>query len=259
MKRGLPAVDLNCDLGEGFGRYTLAEDGAVMRWITSANIACGLHAGDPLVIDRTVAQAVEHGLRVGAHPGYPDLQGFGRRAMQMSPEEAEAFTLYQVAVLAGFAKAHGVSLAHVKPHGALYNQAAGDTRLAEAVARGVWRFSHGLILVGLAGSALVAAGAALGLRVASEGFPDRAYNPDGTLRGRQQPGAVLTDLDTICAQAVRLSSAGISYGTGAEQASIQVDTLCIHGDHPGAAQTAEAVRRALEAAGIRVQPLAEVL
>lgn len=247
-------VDLNCDMGESFGRYQLGEDEAVMRWITSANIACGLHAGDPLVIDRTVALAAERGISVGAHPGYPDLQGFGRRAMHMSPEEAEAFTLYQVAALAGFARAHGVELAHVKPHGALYNQAAGDAGLAEAVARGVRRFSRDLVLVGLAGSALVAAGAALGLRVANEGFPDRAYNPDGTLRSRRQPGAVLEDLEAICAQAVRLASEGVSFG-GAGQPAAPVDTLCIHGDHPGAAQTAEAVRKALEAAGIAVRPL----
>src|SRR5512146_261868 len=150
-------IDLNCDLGESFGRYELGEDEAVMASITSANVACGLHAGDPLVIDQTVRLAARHGVQVGAHPGYPDLQGFGRRVMDLTPEEAEAFTLYQVAALAGIARANGVDLVHVKPHGALYNQAAKDARLAEAIVQGVKRFSRELVLVGLAGSQLVAA------------------------------------------------------------------------------------------------------
>lgn len=248
-------VDLNCDLGESFGRYRLGEDEAVMASITSANVACGLHAGDPLVIDRTVRLAGQHGVQVGAHPGYPDLQGFGRRVMDLTAEEAEAFMLYQVSALAGFARANGVELVHVKPHGALYNQAAKDAPLAEAVAHGVRRFSQELVLVGLAGSALVAAGQAAGLRTASEGFPDRAYNADGSLRSRRLPGALLESIEDICSQAVRLAVEGIQINAGEKHATERVDTLCIHGDHPGAAQNAARVRAALEANGVRVSGL----
>jgi 5-oxoprolinase (ATP-hydrolysing) subunit A len=252
-------IDLNCDLGESFGRYELGEDEAVMPVITSANVACGLHAGDPLVIDQTVRLAARYGVSLGAHPGYPDLQGFGRRAMELSGEEAEAFMLYQVAALAGFAQAAGRVLVHVKPHGALYNQAARDARLAQAVARGVARFSRELILVGLAGSALLDAGQAAGLRVAAEGFPDRAYNPDGSLRSRREPGAVLDSLEEICAQALRLAQEGIRIQTGGQLQFARVDTLCIHGDHPGAAHHAAAVRAALAGQGVSVVAIPEVL
>ena len=178
-------MDINCDLGESFGRYELGEDEEVMQFITSANVACGLHAGDPLTMERTVRLAARLGVAVGAHPGYPDLQGFGRRGMDLTPEEAAGFVLYQIGALAGFTRAAGIELAHVKPHGALYNQAAQDPALAEAIAQAVKSFSRDLILVGLAGSALVMAGEAAGLRTASEGFPDRAYNPDGSLRSRR--------------------------------------------------------------------------
>jgi 5-oxoprolinase (ATP-hydrolysing) subunit A len=248
-------IDLNCDMGESFGRYDLGEDEAVMTWITSANIACGMHAGDPVVIDKTVRLAAQRGVSVGAHPGYPDLQGFGRRVMDLSPEEAEVFIVYQVAALAGMARANGTELVHVKPHGALYNQAAKDVTLAEAIARGVRRFSRGLVLVGLAGSALIEAGEVAGLRIANEGFPDRAYNLDGSLRSRRQPGAVLESLEDICAQAIRLATEGILVSTGDTQHSIQIETLCIHGDHPSAAEHAAAVRKALEKKGITVKAL----
>jgi 5-oxoprolinase (ATP-hydrolysing) subunit A len=248
-------IDLNCDMGESFGRYELGEDEAVLASVTSANIACGFHAGDPLVIDRTVRAAAAHGVAVGAHPAYPDLQGFGRRLMDLTAEEIEAFTLYQVAALAGFARAHGVELAHVKPHGALYNQAAKDLRTAKAIVRGVTRFSRGLILVGLAGSALVEAARDAGLRAAAEGFPDRAYNPDGSLMPRSLPGAVLDSPQAICANAVRLAREGVRIANEGIQQNIPIDTLCIHGDHPGAAHHAAEVRKALEAAGIDVAGL----
>lgn len=241
-------IDLNCDMGESFGRWSLGEDEAVMQWVTSASIACGLHAGDPVVMDRTVALAKSRGVAVGAHPAYPDLQGFGRRVMDLTPEEAEAFTLYQIGALAGFARAHGVELVHVKPHGALYNQAAKDPALAAAIARATRRFSRELILVGLAGSALIAEAEAAGLRAASEGFPDRAYEPDGSLRPRRLPGAVLESIEEIRAQAVRLATEGIG--------GRAVQTLCIHGDHAGAAEHAKAVREALEDAGLEVVRLA---
>jgi UPF0271 protein len=238
------AIDLNCDLGESFGRYTVGDDENVLKYVTSANVACGLHAGDPLVMQATVRLAVEHGVAVGAHPGYPDLQGFGRRVMDMTPEEVEAFVLYQIGALAGFSRAGGVELAHVKPHGALYNQAAKDRVLADAIARATAHFSKQLILVGLAGSKLLEAGQEAGLRTAGEGFPDRAYNPDGSLRSRKEPGAVLESLEEICAQAVRLAKEGMG-----------VQTLCIHGDSPHAGERAAAVRAALEGAGVQIAKL----
>jgi UPF0271 protein len=234
-------VDLNCDMGESFGRYTLGSDEAIMPLITSANIACGFHAGDPVVMQRTVGLAMKHGVGIGAHPGYPDLQGFGRRNMDLSPDEVEALVLYQISALAGFARAVGAELVHVKPHGALYNQAANDRVLAGTVARAASRFSKDLILVGLAGSALIEAGVESGLQVANEGFPDRAYNLDGTLMSRKQPGAVLESPGEAAANAVRLAKEGIMFGG----LPVRVDTLCIHGDNANALAVVKAVREAL--------------
>ena len=239
-------IDLNSDLGESFGVYRLGDDAAMMPYITSANVACGFHAGDPGVMDATVRLCASAGVRVGAHPSTSDLQGFGRREMSLAPDEAEALVLYQVGALAGFCRAYGVELTHVKPHGALYNQAAKDPILASAIARGVKRFSRELALVGLAGSALVAAAVEAGLRALSEGFPDRAYNPDGSLRSRRLPGAVLDDPAQVAANAVRLAQEGIVTPSGA----IRIDTLCLHGDNPIAVEAAKAVRQALEEAGL---------
>ena len=244
-------IDLNCDMGESFGRYPLGADAEVLQWVTSANIACGMHAGDPLVMQETVRLAVERGAAVGAHPGYPDLQGFGRRVMDLSPLEVEAFMLYQIGALAGFARSSGVELAHVKAHGALYNQAAKDPALAEAIARGTARFSRDLILVGLAGSRLIEAGLAAGLRVAREGFPDRAYNPDGSLKSRREPGAVLTSVEEVCAQALHLARNGVGEGDSRSR----VETLCIHGDGAHAPQFARAVRQALVEEGVEIARL----
>jgi UPF0271 protein len=248
-------IDLNCDMGESFGAYRLGSDAALMAHITSANIACGYHAGDPLVMDATVRLAVKHGVCIGAHPGHPDLQGFGRRSLDLTPDEAEAMVLYQIGALAGFARAAGAVLVHVKAHGALYNQAAADRRLANAVARAVRRFSPGLILVGLAGSKLIEAGQEAGLRTASEAFPDRAYNPDGTLVSRRLPGAVLEDVDAVVAHALELARDGIRVTAGGEERCIPVDTLCLHGDHPSAAENAARLRTALVEAGIEVRGL----
>lgn len=234
-------IDLNCDLGESFGSYSLGNDAAIMPFITSANIACGLHAGDPLVMQATVRLAKEHGVQIGAHPGWPDLQGFGRREMKIDPAEAEALVLYQIGALAAFVRAEGLELRHVKPHGALYNQAAKDAALAEAVARAVKRFSVDLILVGLAGCGLLAAGRAIGLRVAGEAFPDRGYNSDGTLMSRNLPGALLKDPQAIAANAIRLARDGIRFG----DQTVIPDTLCLHGDHPQAVENARLVHQAL--------------
>lgn len=248
-------IDLNCDMGESFGRYALGSDAAMMPHITSANVACGLHAGDPLVMAATVRLAVRHGVGVGAHPGFPDLQGFGRRKMDLSPEEIEAFVLYQVAALAGFARAEEAELSHVKPHGALYNMAAQNEEMARAIARGVARFSRNLVLVGLSGSRLVEAGRDAGLRVAREAFADRAYNPDGSLRSRRLPGAVLASPEQAAAQAVRLARDGVVIAHSGEEVRVAADTLCIHGDTPTALEIARIVRSQLAAASVSVVPL----
>lgn len=244
-------IDLNCDMGESFGQYKLGDEAAVMPFISSANIACGLHAGDPLVMQSVIRLAKEHGVAVGAHPGWPDLQGFGRREMNLTPAETESFVLYQIGALAAFAKAEGVELRHVKPHGALYNQAARDRTLADAIARAVKRFDKELILVGLAGSALVAAGRELGLRVANEGFPDRTYNADGTLVSRKAANAILESPEEVAAHAVALTRDGIDFGGQ----RVQVETLCLHGDNVHAAQNAKLVREALSQHGVEVKAL----
>ncbi len=249
-------IDLNCDMGESFGAYRIGNDAAIMPFISSANIACGFHAGDPLVMDAAIQMAIRHGVRVGAHPGYPDLQGFGRRNMGLTPEEVEAFTLYQVAALAGFAQSMGIELAHVKPHGALYNQAALDPTLALAIARGVARFSRNLVLVGLAGSMLIEMGIEAGLHVASEAFADRAYAPDGSLRSRRLPGAVIEDPQAALEQALCLVKKGAAVTREGQTVYVKVDTLCIHGDNPAASHIAQAIRRGFEREGISIQALA---
>ncbi len=245
------SVDLNCDLGESFGHYRLGQDADMMSLVTSINIACGLHAGDPDVMAETVAQGVAEGVSLGAHPGYPDLQGFGRRQMVFTPEEIENLILYQLGALSAFSKRFDQKLSHVKPHGALYNFATKDQPTAMAIARAVLAFDQDLILVGLAGSLMVEVGEALGLRVANEGFPDRAYQADGSLMPRSMPGAVLTDPLDVADNALRLVKEGIV----TKGQTIKIDTLCLHGDHPRAVQNAKAVRQALEVAGIRIVPL----
>lgn len=250
MASGEMKIDLNCDMGESFGRYALGNDESIMPFITSANIACGLHAGDPLVMGRTIRLAKQYGVAVGAHPGWPDLQGFGRREMSLSAEETEAFVLYQIGALAAFAKSESVELHHIKPHGALYNQAVKDRAIAGAIASAAKRFSVDLILVGLAGSGLVEAGVEAGLRVAQEGFPDRNYNPDGTLVSRKQINAIIESPQEVAAHAVRLVQDGIEFG----DRRVRVDTLCLHGDHPKAEPNAKIVRDALEKSGVEIAP-----
>jgi UPF0271 protein len=249
-------IDVNADLGESFGAYRMGADKEVLTFVTSANVACGFHAGDPTVIDRTVAEAVRAGVAVGAHPGHWDLRGFGRRAIAADPEEVVADIVYQVGAVAGFARSHGTSLAHVKPHGALYNQAVGDERLARAVARGVARAGPGLILVGLATSGIMRGAAeAEGLRFAAEAFADRVYEKDGTLRSRSLPGAVMTDPKRVAAQAVGIAREGVVLAADGTPVRLQADTLCLHGDTENAVVLAQAVREALQAAGVLVRAL----
>ncbi len=248
-------IDLNCDLGESFGRYALGDDAAMLANVTSANIACGLHAGDPVVMRRTVSLAAELSVAVGAHPGYPDLQGFGRRAMTLSPEELEAFVLYQLGALAGIASAVRVPLRHVKPHGALYNTAARDASVAEAVARAIAAFDPELIVVTLPQSSLAEAAAALGLRVAREGFADRAYREDGSLVPRGDHGAVISAPQQVTARALQMvTEARVEAVTG-RLIPLAIETLCVHGDTPAAPRIARALRAALEASGVTVAPL----
>ena len=252
-------IDLNCDMGESFGRYRIGADEEMMPVITSANIACGYHAGDPLVMDKTVRLAVEHGVGVGAHPGFPDLMGFGRRNMSLSPDEIENYILYQIGALAAFAQAAGSKLAHVKPHGALYNMAAKDAEMARAIAKAIARFDKELILVCLPNSEVEKAARELGLRVAREGFADRAYNADGTLRSRKLPGALIEDPQEAAKRVVRMVKEGVVVAYTGEEIPLQVETICVHGDTPAAVEIAKAVRRALEEAGIQVTPMGEIV
>jgi UPF0271 protein len=250
-------IDLNADLGEGFGAWTMGADEGLLEHVTSANVACGFHAGDPRVIDRTVGLAARAGVAVGAHPSHFDLRGFGRREIHAAPAEVEADVLYQVGALQAFASAHGVALRHVKPHGALYNQAVDDAGLAAAIARGVSRASRGLVFVGLAGSrAMRDAAESCGLRYAAEAFVDRAYDAAGRLVSRSRPGAVVSDPQAAAATAVRLACDGVVRTVDGGELAVEADTLCLHGDNPNALGVARAVREALERAGVSVRSFA---
>jgi len=250
-------IDLNADMGEGFGVYPLGRDAELLAFVTSANVACGFHAGDPTVMDRTVALAVEAGVAVGAHPGFPDLRGFGRRRVDADPADVERDVLYQVGALQAFARAHGTRVVHVKPHGALYNQAAEEEPLARAVARGVARAGGDLALVGLATTDVMRRTAeAEGLRFAAEAFADRRYERDGTLQSRRVAGSVITDPAAAADQAVRIARDGLVVAVDGSEVKLRADTLCLHGDNPEAVANARAVRQALERAGVDVRALA---
>ena len=236
-------IDLNCDMGEKIG-----SDEEIMPYISSANIACGFHAGDEISMRETVRLAKGYGVAIGAHPGWKDVEGFGRREMSLPPEEVEALVREQIHALAGIAKSEGVELHHVKPHGALYNQAAKDRVLADTISRAVKSISGKLVLVGLAGSELVEAGLEAGLMVAKEGFPDRGYNPDGTLVSRKAPHAIIESPGEVAQHALELVKHGINFGGR----RVRVDTLCLHGDHPRAAENARAVREALMNMGVEI-------
>lgn len=248
-------IDLNCDLGESFGAYQLGLDAEILPFVTSANIACGFHAGDPGVMRRTVKLALDNGVAIGAHPGLPDLIGFGRRNMEISPLEAYDMVLYQIGALDGFVKAEGGRMQHVKPHGALYNMAAKKKELSEAIAEAVYKVNPELILFGLSGSELIRAGEKIGLRTAHEVFADRTYQPDGSLTPRNQPGAMITDHDQAIAQVLRMVKEGSVQTRQGEDIRIQADTICIHGDGPQALVFARQIRECLEESGISVLPV----
>lgn len=249
-------IDLNSDMGESYGAYTIGADDELLRSVTSANVACGWHGGDPHVMRRTVQRAKELAVRVGAHPSYPDLLGFGRRIMQITRAEARDYVLYQVGALRAFAEALGVRLQHVKPHGAIYNVAVKDRELSLGIAEGVADAGRDLILVGLPGSDLVKAGQEVGLRVAREAFGDRAYNEDGTLVSRRMAGSLITDPDAVAERVLSLVRGTVKAITG-KAIRVEADTICLHGDTPGAGAIARCVRERLEAAGVKLAPMGE--
>jgi len=242
------SIDLNADVGESIG-----DDVGVLPFVSSANVACGFHAGNPSVMRTTVQLARHHGVAVGAHPGFQDLEGFGRRDVQLSTAELENLVAYQIGALAGVAATEGVTLSHVKPHGALYNMAARDAVMAEAIARAVRAIDPSLVLFGLSGSQLIAAGERAGLRVASEVFADRGYWPDGSLAPRGTPGAVMTEVPEVVRRAVGMARGHTVTCVDGSSVSVRADTICIHGDTPGAAMLARAVRDALRQAAIDVR------
>jgi 5-oxoprolinase (ATP-hydrolysing) subunit A len=253
MKR----IDLNCDMGESFGAYTIGMDAEVMAHITSANIACGFHAGDPLVMNRTVKTAKERQVGIGAHPGYPDLPGFGRRSMACAREEITQYVIYQVGALNGFCRAHGATLQHVKPHGALYLDAVENDIVARGVATGILAVDPDLLFVALAGKKgepMRRMGAELGLKVVYEAFPDRAYTPEGTLVSRKQPGAVISDPVEVARRALDMAN-GYVIAVDGTRIDLEVHSLCVHGDNPAAVALVKTIRNTLEDNGIQVVPM----
>ena len=246
-------IDLNGDVGESFGAFEIGHDAALIPVLTSANVACGFHAGDPGVMRATVVLAREHSTAVGAHPGFPDLAGFGRREMKATAREVEDLVAYQIGALAGIAAAQSVRLTHVKPHGALYNMAAKDDALADAIARATASVDRSLMLFGLPGSKALDAARRHGLRAVSEAFADRAYRADGTLVPRSEAGAVIDDADAVVARAVMIARERVVVAADGSRVPIEVETICVHGDTPGAAILAARIRRALGEAGIQVK------
>ena len=248
-------MDLNADLGESFGSWTLGDDEGLVAHISSANVACGFHAGDFRVMEASVRLCASVGVAVGAQPGYPDLLGFGRRPMHFAPDEVTSMVRYQVGALEAFCRAAGVELRHVKPHGALYNQAAVDPELAAAIARATAGFSRDLVLFGLASSEPMASAAAdAGLRFVPEAFADRRYMPDGSLQSRSEPGSLITDADAAAQQAARIASEDTVTAVDGSEVTLRAESICCHGDTPGAVAIAAAVRAALEASGVTIGP-----
>lgn len=252
-------MDLNSDVGESFGAFTKGCDRSVLESVTSANIACGFHAGDAGVMGRTMSVCKQLGVKPGAHPGYPDMQGFGRREISASADEIEGYVLYQLGALEAFARAEGMKLSHVKPHGALYNRAAKDEAAATAIAKAVKAFDPDLIIVGLANSLMLDITRSMGLRAAAEAFADRAYNPDGSLVPRVVPGSVIHDREQVVARAVRMASEGIVLGVDGLPIKLEITTICLHGDTEGAAVLAHDIKEAILGLGVKLAPMDKVL
>lgn len=246
-------IDINCDLGESFGRYKLGEQEEILRYITSANIACGFHAGDPSVMRETVKLALKNNVQIGAHPGLPDLNGFGRREMNISPQEAYDIVVYQIGALQGFLTTKKVKMQHVKPHGALYNMAAVQENIAQAIAQAVYDVSPELILYGLASSELTLAGERIGLKTVHEVFADRTYQQDGTLTSRHEPNALITDEPKAVAQIIEMVKEGTVTSVQNTKISLKAHSICVHGDGEHAVQFAKRARTELEQQGIVVK------
>jgi len=248
-------IDLNADVGESLGPWPMGDDERLIPLVTSVNVACGAHAGDPLTIERTIRLAIDRDVALGAHPGYPDLVGFGRRDLDMTPDELRTSIVYQVGAVSAIARSLGAELRHVKPHGALYNRAARNAVVAETVAAAIRSASPELVLVGLAGSALIHAGVAAGLQVASEAFADRAYEADGSLRSRRLPGAILATPAAAAKQALSIVKDGRVTAHDGTAIAVRADTICVHGDTLGAADYVTAIRAALDKAGVSIAAL----
>lgn len=252
-------IDLNADMGESFGIYKIGNDEELMKYITSANIACGMHGGDPIVMDKTVCLAKQNGVSIGAHPGYPDLQGFGRRKMDMSLKEIECFVLYQLGSISAFCRSNGVELKHVKPHGVLYNLASEDIDIALSIANAVKMFDANLILVGLYNSQLIQAGKQVSLKTAREVFADRAYDDNGLLVSRKFSGSVFDSIDKVIEQAVNIIKYNKVKTINGNIIDIYGDTLCIHGDNPKAVEFANSIVEEFKKNSINILPLSEIL
>ena len=250
-------VDLNSDLGESFGRYTIGNDDKIIPLISSANVACGYHASDPVVMGKTIAMAKEAGIRVGAHPGFPDLMGFGRRNMNVTPAEAKAYVLYQLGALDAFCRVNGVKMQHVKPHGALYNMAAKDYTLSTAICEAIKEFDSNLIVLALSGGQLAKAAQDMGLRTAMEVFADCGYEEDGTLVDRHKEGAMITDENEAIARVIRMVKEKKVTAVTGKDIPIQADSICVHGDGAKALAFVEKIREAFEKEGIQISPLDE--
>ena len=252
-------IDLNCDLGESFGNYKIGMDEEVIPLISSANVACGYHASDPIVMQKTIAMTKKFGTAVGAHPGFPDLMGFGRRNLSVSPAEAKAYTLYQLGALDAFCITQGVKLQHVKPHGALYNMAAKDYELARGICEAIYEFDKDLIVLALSSGQLIRAGQDIGLRTALEFFSDRAYEEDGTLVNRRKEGAVITDENEALARVVRMIKENKLTAITGKDISIKADSVCVHGDGVKALEFVKKIREKLTDEQIAIKPLAEIV
>lgn len=252
-------IDLNCDLGESFGAYKIGLDSEVIPFISSANVACGYHASDPVVMSKTVKMCKEYGVHIGAHPGFPDLLGFGRRNMNVSPSDAKAYVMYQIGALDAFCKANGVKIQHIKPHGALYNMAGKDYNLAKAICEGIYEINSDYILLGLSGSMLLKAAEDTGLRSASEVFADRAYTDDGSLVPRTAEGAVITDENIMISRVVRMIKNGEVETISGKIIPIKADSVCVHGDGAKAVEFVKRIRKELTESGIEIAPIDEII
>ncbi|PLR98453.1 LamB/YcsF family protein [Bacillus sp. T33-2] len=252
-------VDINCDMGESFGTYTLGRDAEILDYVTSANIACGFHAGDPATMRKTVKLALEKNVGIGAHPGLQDLVGFGRREMQISPQDAYDIVVYQIGALSAFVKAEGGKVQHVKPHGALFNMAAKSAPLAESIAEAVYKVDPQLVFFGLSGSELVKAGKKLGLRSVNEVFSDRTYQQDGSLTPRKHPDALIKDHEVAVSQVIRMVKDGKVTSLQGEDVEIKADTVCIHGDGESALDFAKYINSALKESGITVAKISSFI